>query len=114
DSSDRFLFHKTTLRDFSANDIVYWNERGEVTESSIANIVVSIDGQLYTPPITAGLLAGTFRNYLLAQGKIGERAITIEELENAKEFYLINSVRKWVQGSFSHKGTKKKQKAQRT
>ena len=106
DSSDRFLFHKTTLRDFSANDIVYWNERGEVTESSIANIVAPIDGELYTPPVASGLLAGTFRNHLLAEGKIKERVITIEELENAKEFYLINSVRKWARGSFSHKGTK--------
>ena len=105
DSSDRFLFHKTTLRDFSANDIVYWNERGEVTESSIANIVAPIDGELYTPPVASGLLAGTFRNHLLAEGKIKERVITIEELENAKEFYLINSVRKWARGSFSHKGT---------
>jgi para-aminobenzoate synthetase/4-amino-4-deoxychorismate lyase len=93
------------LRDFSANDIVYWNERGEITESSIANIVAPIDGELYTPPVASGLLAGTFRNHLLAEGKIKERVITIEELENAKEFYLINSVRKWARGSFSHKGT---------
>lgn len=95
DSSDRFLFHKTTLRDFSA-DVVYWNERGEVTESSIANVVVPIDGQLYTPPVASGLLAGTFRNHLLAQGKIKERIITIEEFECAEEFFLINSIRKWI------------------
>src|SRR5262249_797403 len=93
DSSDRFLFHKTTLRDFSPG-IVFWNERGEVTESGIANIVVSIDGQLYTPPVESGLLAGTFRNYLVDQGKIKERVIRVDELQ--KEFFLINSVRKWM------------------
>jgi len=113
DSSDRFLFHKTTLRDYSSDDVVFWNERGEVTESSIANIVIPIDGQLYTPPISSGLLAGTFRNHLLAEGKIKERVITVEELQRADEFFLINSVRKWMRGSFSHKGTKIKQKAQR-
>ena len=112
DSADRFLFHKTTLRDF-APDIVFWNERGEVTESGIANIVVSIDGQLYTPPIASGLLAGTFRNHLLAKGKIKERVITVEELQKAEEFYLINSVRKWMRGSFSRKGAKGDAKAQR-
>jgi para-aminobenzoate synthetase/4-amino-4-deoxychorismate lyase len=106
DSSDRFLFHKTTLRDFTSKDLIYWNERGEITESSIANIVVPIDGQLYTPPITSGLLAGTFRNHLLALGKIRERVISIEELQKAEEFFLINSVRKWVRGSFSRKGAK--------
>jgi len=104
DSSDRFLFHKTTRRDFSSDDVVYWNERGEVTESSIANIVLAVDGGLYTPPITSGLLAGTFRNHLLSQGMIKERVIMVDELQ--KEFFLINSVRKWVRASFSHKGTK--------
>jgi len=107
-SADRFLFHKTTRRDFynaevearpDCDDIIFWNERGEVTESTIANLVVSIDDQLFTPPLTCGLLAGTFRDQLLAEGKIKERVITIEELKHAKEFFLINSVRKWMKAS---------------
>jgi para-aminobenzoate synthetase / 4-amino-4-deoxychorismate lyase len=95
DSSDRFLFHKTTKRPYGG-DIIFWNERGEITESTIANVVVRIDGELYTPPVESGLLAGTFRNQLLAEGKIKERVITIDELKNADEFFLINSVRKWM------------------
>lgn len=105
DSSDRFLFHKTTRRDFyiaqlearpDCDDIIFWNEREEITESTIANVVLPIDGQLFTPPVSAGLLAGTFRNQLLAEGKIREREITIEELQNAQDFFLINSVRRWI------------------
>ena len=101
DSSDRFLFHKTTKRDFylsrpGCDDVILWNERGEVTESSIANIVVSIDDQLFTPPVSCGLLAGTFRDQLLAEGKIKERVIKVAELKQAKQFFLINSVRKWM------------------
>ena len=103
DSSNRFLFHKTTRRDFyeaqlrarpDCFDIIFWNEKGEITESSIANVVVRIHDQLFTPPVASGLLAGTFRNQLLADGKISERVITIHELP--KEFFLINSVRKWI------------------
>ena len=96
DSSDRFLYHKTTLRDYYSEDVIFWNERGEVTESRVANVVVPIDGQLFTPPISSGLLPGTFREQLLAEGKIKERVITIEDLKNANEFFLINSVRKWM------------------
>lgn len=96
DSSDRFLYHKTTLRDYYSEDVISWNERDEVTESRIANVVVSIDGQLFTPPVSSGLLPGTFREQLLAEGKIKERVITIQELLNAQEFFLINSVRKWI------------------
>jgi para-aminobenzoate synthetase/4-amino-4-deoxychorismate lyase len=95
DSSDRFLYHKTTRRRGGDNEI-FWNERGEITESSIANVVLEIDGELCTPPIECGLLPGVFRNYLLAEGKIKERVITIEELKSTKEFFLINSVRKWI------------------
>ncbi|HJP93153.1 MAG TPA: aminodeoxychorismate synthase component I [Pyrinomonadaceae bacterium] len=96
DSSDRFLFHKTTRRDGYSDDVILWNERGEVTESGIANLVVEIDRELVTPPISSGLLAGTFRNYLLAQEKIKERVISIEELQTAKRLYLINSVRRFL------------------
>jgi para-aminobenzoate synthetase / 4-amino-4-deoxychorismate lyase len=105
DSADRFLFHKTTRRDFYAaqlaarpdrDDVIFWNERGEVTESSIANVVVLIDGQLFTPPIGSGLLAGTFRDQLIADGEIRERVITIEEFKNAEQVFLINSVRQWM------------------
>jgi para-aminobenzoate synthetase/4-amino-4-deoxychorismate lyase len=99
DSSDRFLFHKTTRRS-QLEDTIFWNERGEITESNIANVVVPIEGELYTPPVQSGLLAGTFRNHLLAEGKIRERVITIEELQKAKEFFLINSVRKWMKVFF--------------
>ena len=95
DSSDRFLYHKTTKRR-GGDDVLFWNERGEITESSIANIVIEIDGELCTPPIECGLLPGVFRKHLLAQGKIKERVITIEEFQNAHEFFLINSVRKWI------------------
>jgi len=100
DSSDRFLFHKTTQR-AQAENTIFWNERGEITESNIANVVVSIDGELYTPAVECGLLAGTFRNQLLAEGKIKERVITIDELQEAKEFFLINSVRKWMKVSWT-------------
>jgi para-aminobenzoate synthetase/4-amino-4-deoxychorismate lyase len=70
-----------------------------VTESSIANVVVSIDGELFTPPLESGLLAGVFRNQLLAEGKIKERTISVEELQRTRDFFLINSVRKWIRAT---------------
>lgn len=111
DSSNRFLFHKTTRRDFyteqlaqrpDCDDIIFWNERGEITESTIANVVVQIAGQMFTPPVNCGLLSGTFRAYLLEKGEIEERVITIDELKNAEELYLINSVRKWMKAVCVH------------
>ncbi len=103
-ANDIFLFHKTTfrhtyesaLRDFPEyDDVLLWNESGELTESTVANIVAEIDGALYTPPVSAGLLGGTFRIRLLEQGKIRERTLPVSEMKGYGKIYLINSVRKW-------------------
>jgi para-aminobenzoate synthetase/4-amino-4-deoxychorismate lyase len=103
-SSDTFLYHKTTCRQIyesaqqdcpDCDDVLLWNERQELTESCVANIVLEIDGKLYTPPITSGLLAGVFRAWLLDQEEIQERVLHISDLKNCTKIYLINSVRKW-------------------
>jgi para-aminobenzoate synthetase / 4-amino-4-deoxychorismate lyase len=84
------------LAHVDGDDVLLWNERDEITESSSANVVVKIDGQLFTPPIDSGLLAGTYRAELLAQGKIQERTISKSDLKQAQSIKLINSVRKWI------------------
>ncbi len=106
DSADPFLYHKTTYRDIyekslatrpDCDDVILCNERDELTECSIGNLVLECDGVRYTPPIESGLLAGTFRGELLARGKISERVLRVDELTGADALYLINSVRRWVE-----------------
>jgi para-aminobenzoate synthetase / 4-amino-4-deoxychorismate lyase len=103
-SDDVFLYHKTTHRQIydaarqscpDCDDVLLWNERGELTESCIANIVVEMEGELLTPPIDSGLLPGVFRAWLLDQGKIREQVIKVSDLPKCSKLYLINSVRKW-------------------
>jgi len=104
DSANPFLYHKTSNRDlYSAElakhpaclDVIFLNERGEVTEGATTNIVAKIGGELVTPPLQCGLLPGVYREELLAGGEIRERIITREELATAEEIFLLNSVRKW-------------------
>ena len=106
DSADPLLYHKTTHRDLydrqlaerpDCDDVVLYNERGELTECCIGNLVLERDGVRYTPPVESGLLAGTFRAELLAQGQLCERPLPIGELARADALYLINSVRRWVE-----------------
>lgn len=103
DSNDRFLFHKTTNRDVyeqamieGYDDVLLFNENDELTEFTIGNLVVNIDGELLTPPIECGLLAGTFRAELLASGEIKERVISVSDLGKCEAVFLVNSLRKWV------------------
>jgi para-aminobenzoate synthetase/4-amino-4-deoxychorismate lyase len=102
-SNNPFLYHKTTqwaqiFPEHSANpeeDFLYTNEKGEVTESAIANLVVFDGRHYFTPPIECGLLGGTFRNYLVSNGLLREKLILLEDLPSYKKLYLINSVRGW-------------------
>jgi len=104
DSQNIFLFHKTTHRDIyemakadypDCDEVILWNDRGEVTEGCITNVVIRKAGKLITPPIECGLLAGTFRAHLLKSGEIEEGIVTVEELRSAEEVFLVSSVRKW-------------------
>ena len=102
DDADPLFFHKTTSRGGyearrcdSCDDVLLWNPRGELTESTLANIVVELDGELFTPPVECGLLAGTERAHALAAGRIRERVIEVAELSRVTRLWLINSVRGW-------------------
>ena len=103
-SADPFLYHKTSRREIyqaeaarrpDLAEVIFLNERGEVTEGATSNIVVRLEGELLTPPLESGLLPGVFRAELLAQGSIRERKLTRRDLETAEQIYLVNSVRKW-------------------
>ena len=105
DDRDPLIYHKTTARSRydvelarcqPCDYVIFWNSRGEVTESAIANVVVFSDGKHWTPPREAGLLAGTLRGELIAKGELLERTITKKELAAAVSFALINSVRGWM------------------
>ena len=104
-SADPFLYHKTTHRVVyeqrrrpDADDTLLWNERGEITETTRANLIIERDGQFLTPALSCGLLAGTMRQQLLAEGKISEAIIYRSEIgrDTETKLWLINSVRGWL------------------
>lgn len=112
DSQDRFLYHKTTLRDRyreelaarpDLDEVIFENERGEITEGANSNVVARIEGRYLTPPLASGLLPGTFREELLAKGTIEERVLTRADLEGAQALFLVNSVRKWRPAALASK-----------
>lgn len=113
-SGDEFLLHKTTRRGvFEAalasacsgtggadgpgcDDVLLVNERGEVTESTRANLVLRLGGELLTPPLTSGLLPGVFRERLLARGIVREQVLFPADVLRAEKVWLVNSVRWWM------------------
>ena len=101
-SQDIFLFHKTTRRDVydearndvdHCDDVILWNEKNELTETTIANLFLEIDGELLTSPVECGLLAGTYRRYMLENGRAKEAVLRKSDLVNASKIYVANSMR---------------------
>jgi para-aminobenzoate synthetase/4-amino-4-deoxychorismate lyase len=74
-------------------DAVFLNERDEVTEGARSNVFVEIDGTLFTPPVSCGLLPGTLRARLLRAGKCRERVISKDELARASRVHVGNALR---------------------
>ena len=110
-SDDVLLQHKSTARapydaalaavqHLAVQDVLLWNERCELTETASANLVLFVDGRAYTPALTSGLLAGTYRGFLLDAGVLHERVLHVADLEHAKSLWLINSVRRWCSIEF--------------
>lgn len=104
DSRDWARYHKTERRQLlddarrrrpETDEVLFVNERGELTEGSYHNLVLRLDGKLLTPALTCGLLPGVLRGELLERGIIAEAILTPEDLRRADGLWLINSVRGW-------------------
>ena len=104
-SKDIFLRHKTTNRKLydreyqrykraGCYDVIFCNEKGEITEGAISNIFIKSGRFYYTPPLRCGLLNGVFRQYILSKRKnIREKVLIPAMLKNAEGIWLANSVR---------------------
>jgi para-aminobenzoate synthetase / 4-amino-4-deoxychorismate lyase len=99
DSSDFRLRHKTTDRAFyddarkasGADEILFTDADGYLTEGSITAIFVERGGKLLTPGLSRGALPSVLRRELIEQGKAIEAELRTEDLE--ADFFLGNSVR---------------------
>jgi para-aminobenzoate synthetase/4-amino-4-deoxychorismate lyase len=105
-SDDALLAHKTTLRraydegwryaeSVGAFDMLFFNERGELTEGGRSSVFVRIGGRWFTPPLSAGVLPGVMRSVLLddSEWNATERTITREDLIAADEVCVCNALR---------------------
>ncbi|KWI26450.1 aminodeoxychorismate synthase component I [Burkholderia stagnalis] len=105
-ADDALLQHKTTRRaDYDRAwqaaealgcfDMLFVNERGEVTEGGRSNLFVKLDGQWVTPPLSCGVLPGVMRGVLLDDPSFGatERVVTRDDLARAQALLLTNALR---------------------
>ena len=113
DKSDIFLAHKTTKREIYDSElakcrkegffeILFTNTSGEVTEGAITNVIIKRGDVYLTPPLSSGVLPGTYREYLFSSLEIPlkEQTLFMDDLLSAKEIFIINSVVKMLPARF--------------
>ena len=99
DSSDFRLRHKTSDRAFydetrmasGADEVLFTNADGYLTEGSITAIFVEREGMLLTPTLSRGALPSVLRSELIGQGKAIEADLRPDDLP--ADFFIGNSVR---------------------
>ncbi|HSW64126.1 MAG TPA: aminodeoxychorismate synthase component I [Dissulfurispiraceae bacterium] len=108
DSGNVILYHKTTLRELyetelaSAQeqglfDVLFLNERGEVTEGCITNVFIEMNGKLLTPPVASGLLGGVCRRHVLETNPYAnESVLKPDDLLTCDSIFVCNAVRGMV------------------
>lgn len=108
-SKNLFQYFKTTNRNqydreyrkYSAKgffDVIFFNEKSELTEGSITNIFIEKRGIISTPILSSGILNGTYRKYMLDNdASIIERKLYVNDLIEADNIFLTNSVRGIIQ-----------------
>jgi len=104
-SKDLFLKHKSAQRELFNNeyqkaieagfdDILFTNEKGNITETAIHNIFLQKEGIWYTPGSAEGLLEGVMRKKILKKyPSVVESEIPLAFLDSCKKVVLVNSVR---------------------
>jgi len=102
DTTDVSLYHKTTNRGVydqarqecdAETDAILANERGEITETTVANVAVFRDERWVTPHLSCGVLPGVMREELLARREIVEGVIRSEDLMDGERVRCFNALR---------------------
>lgn len=109
-SQSIFLRHKTTMRKTydtayaqasakGAYDVIFFNEKEQLTEASRHNLFVEKSGILFTPTVSSGLLPGVYRDSLICSDRytVIEKELYYDDLIAADRIYLTNAIRGLVE-----------------
>lgn len=106
DLATPFTYFKTSQRDHlsqSDHEQIFHLPDGTLLETTIGNLVLEIEGQLYTPPAHLPLLDGIYRRHLLETQQVEEKLLTLNDLTDADRIYACNALRALYELDFQRK-----------
>lgn len=106
DLATPFTYFKTSQRNHLAtnhHEQIFYLPDGSLLETTIGNLILEIEGKLYTPPAHLPLLDGIYRCYLLETQQVEEKLLTLNDLKNADRIYACNALRGLYELDFQRK-----------
>ncbi|MFC3848281.1 bifunctional chorismate-binding protein/class IV aminotransferase [Helicobacter baculiformis] len=108
DPHNDFLTHKTTYTPWYEEaraliakglcfDVLHYTSEGRLTEGARSNLILELEGQLYTPKFGAGLLKGVGVTRLVEAGHCTPKELSLEDLKRADKIYATNAIRGMVE-----------------
>ncbi|MFF9571140.1 aminotransferase class IV [Streptomyces sp. NPDC014685] len=76
-----------------ASEALFANTVGQLCEGTGSNVFVVLDGQLHTPPVASGCLAGITRALAVEWTGAQETELPFDVLERAEEIFLTSTLR---------------------
>ncbi len=76
-----------------ASEALFANSVGRLCEGTGSNVFVVLDGQLHTPPVSSGCLAGITRALVVEWTGAQETDLPLDVLECAEEVFLTSTLR---------------------
>ncbi|WP_326793325.1 aminodeoxychorismate lyase [Streptomyces sp. NBC_00841] len=76
-----------------ASEALFANTVGQLCEGTGSNVFVVLDGQLHTPPVASGCLAGITRALAVEWCGALETELHLDVLEHAEEIFLTSTLR---------------------
>jgi 4-amino-4-deoxychorismate lyase len=86
------LIEKENAQKIGFDDVIFLNQKENITETSCANIFIVQNKEIFTPKLEDGLLGGVIRSEIMKNFKVNEKSITIKDLRNSEEVIITNSL----------------------
>ncbi|WP_300350424.1 aminotransferase class IV [Clostridium sp.] len=86
------LIEKEKGRKEGFSEVIFLNERGEITEGATSNLFFLKENNIYTPKVRSGLLNGIIRKWIIKNYSVIEGSYTLEDLKNSDGIFLTNSL----------------------
>ena len=82
-----------SARSLGFDEAIVINEYNKISEAAVSNLLLKINGQWVTPPLTDGALPGVVRALVLENCDVSVRSIDISEMQEIESAFLIGSLR---------------------